>query len=138
MGFCYEGRKLCCDICGTAGARKVRCPFGYCPATAACSTCRKTRKDILNTAAHRIQGCEEGHRKFVEREERKARLLAEGQWLRCSAYGPSGVVKVGFRNADGAEKQVLMPLEVYKAFPLATPVTLEDYERVAGVTLPLA
>ncbi len=38
MGYCYDQHKrLCCDVCNTAGGvRKVRCPVNYCQAYACC------------------------------------------------------------------------------------------------------
>jgi hypothetical protein len=130
MGYCYEGRKLCCDICGVAGAKKYRCPFGYCPATAACSNCRKKHTKTFGKAYHREHGCEKGHNEFVARERQQAELLQAGHYLRCSALstGPQ-TVHVLFQNASGHTQGFYMPNSVYRAIPLLTSATPDDYAK---------
>jgi len=134
MGFCYSGRKLVCDLCGTAGARKVPCPFGYCPSTAVCPACRKdpAKSAKLAKAHHAARGCEAGMARVRAESAKRAALLAAGHWLRVAAFGPRGDVKVTFRNAAGAERSVMMAPAVYDAFPLGAPVTLADYEAKAA------
>ena len=45
MGYSYSSTgKLCCDHCGSTGARKVKCPHGWCPSTALCTTCKAKLK----------------------------------------------------------------------------------------------
>jgi len=65
MGYCYEGRKLCCDNCGVAGGvRKRKCPYGYCPAAALCNRCAKRVKANGKWAAMHAN-CEAGHAKYL-------------------------------------------------------------------------
>ena len=138
MGFCYSGRRLCCDLCGAAGARKVRCPFGWCPSTAACPACRNTHgKTKLGRTAHRAYGCEANHNLYMAAEAKRLALLAAGHWLRAVALAMAhpGTCKVWFRNLAGEEMAVRMPTEIYLAFPVGEAVTLERFETLAG-TLP--
>ena len=135
MGYCYTNDgQLCCDICGAAGARKYRCPFGYCPAIAACPKCRKDRAELFGRAAHRKAGCEAGHNQFqAELDERKALLLA-GLPVRCSALGgcdPHGNdrVHVLFKRQDGSCEGWYMPRETYHALPLGNNTTPDDYRK---------
>lgn len=54
MGYSYTinyrtGKEvLCCDVCGDGDgtASKVKCPYGYCPAVAACRGCRAAKKHL--------------------------------------------------------------------------------------------
>lgn len=130
MGFCYdrETGALVCDFCGKAGARKVPCPFGYCPPVAACPECRKTKADKLSKDAHIAYGCQAGHEKYIAHEEERARLQAAGKPVRCSAgdAGPDRV-HVLFRYADGTTEGWYMKPAVYHAFGLLENATPDDY-----------
>ena len=130
MGFMYQGRKLCCDLCGVAGATKVHCPYGCCNATAACPTCKRTRKDRLSRAAH--ADCAILAAKWDAEESARATLLAEGHWLRRAACDADGATKVWFGNRADEVMAVSMPADVYRAIPITVVTTLADYERIAG------
>lgn len=100
MGFCYQGKLLCCDHCGHAGGvRKMRCPFGYCPSVAFCAECRKNKKDYLSKAKHREMGCEVAHAKFILMVAADAAKRAAGEKAyysnttrndRCAHCGQAG------------------------------------------------
>jgi hypothetical protein len=130
MGFSYVGKKLCCDFCGTPGARKVHCPIGYCPPAAACPTCRKTHATKFHIAAH--TACFAGREAIRNRTLVEINLLEDGHLLRRAALSEGNLVKVWFHDKHKSAKAYLMPHEVYKAFPLMTPVTLTDYKNYAG------
>jgi hypothetical protein len=136
MGFCYEGRKLVCDVCSAAGARKRKCPFGYCSSLAVCKTCWNGPKFAKGAwkASHKAHGCDVKHAAYVAKEAEKAAMLAEGKLLRVAALGKGdGTVHVIFRGKDG-EVGYLMSKEAYDAFPLGAPVTPEDYATVGTLT----
>ena len=44
MGYIYAqtttGNVLACDVCSDYPARKIKCPYGWCQATASCSQCK--------------------------------------------------------------------------------------------------
>jgi hypothetical protein len=137
MGYCYEGKKLCCDICGKAGARKMKCPFGYCPAPAACPECRKTHAARFTKAAHVKMGCDAKHNAYMADLKSVADLKAAGKFVRCSALGVdsskklyenSEAVHVLFSNSDSTIGYY-MTADTYHAIKLyaATP---EDYEKI--------
>ena len=131
MGYIYQGGKLCCDLCGAAGATKVLCPFGYCPACAACPNCKKTHKvDVFSRTAH--SECEVRAAEFRAERAHEAAVLASGKWVRKAAVNIPGAVKVWFRNGAGETLAVAMPSVTYRAFPLGATVTLDDYEGSAG------
>ena len=136
MGYIYtKSGKLVCDICGAAGARKYRCPFGSCPATAACPKCRKEHTAKFGKIAHREYGCEKFAAEFKAREELQQRLLDEGKAVRCSALtsGP-GRVHVLFQTSDGTVG-FEMDADTYHAIDLIAPATPEDYEKF-GTLIP--
>ncbi|MBE3118072.1 MAG: hypothetical protein IMZ50_04850 [Candidatus Atribacteria bacterium] len=132
MGYSYSlNGHLCCDFCGRAGeARKIRCPFGYCPSTATCPECRKKHADKFTRDHHRAYGCEAGHRRFVETEEDRRKILDRGEFLRRAAlgHGEKGV-KVLFENKDGQVRALWMSHETYDAINLFVPTTPEDYAK---------
>lgn len=135
MGYSYQGRKLCCDLCGVAGAVKVKCPFGCCPAIAACPECRKTRKaDVFSREAHIAMECDVRAAEYRAEAARETEALAAGQWVRKAAVSIPGAVKVWFRNLAGETMAVAMSADAYRAFPLGVTVTLADYEARAGVS----
>lgn len=132
MGFIWQGKKLVCDFCGTAGATKQRCSFDYCPPVAACPACKKTKKDKLNKAYHKSQGCDIKHNEFMAQVNKEKELFDAGEWIRTSAYGPKDIVEVTFKNNKGEIKVVNMPSEIYKTIPYGVPATLKDYEKING------
>lgn len=128
MGYCYEAAtgKLCCDACGTPGARKHRCPFGWCQSLALCPGCKTPAR--TGRAAHRESGCEEAALRFAAQKAAEEQLLAAGEFLRCSAIRTEGGTKVTFRNAQGERISHLVASESYRAIPLGTPATPADYD----------
>ena len=132
MGYSYDNSgRLCCDFCGRSGeVRKISCPFDYCPKTAACPECRKKHAEKFKRDHHRAYGCEAGHRRFVETEEDRRKVLDRGEFLRRAAlgHGEKGV-KVLFENKDGQVRALWMSHETYDAINLFTPTTPEDYAK---------
>jgi hypothetical protein len=128
MGYSYQGRSLCCDVCGKVGARKVKCPFGYCGATAYCPECRKAKASREGKKAHRAAGCEANHIKFEAELKAIEDRKAEGKFVRCSAMskGQKGT-QVLFSNKDKACIGFYMPREAYFSLPLSAPATPEDF-----------
>ena len=128
MGYCYQGRRLCCDFCSTPGARKHKCPFNWCHATAACAQCRVKHKEHFSKDSHRQNGCEVRHNEFMADREREAALLSQGKYLRISALdaGERGI-HVLFRHGGGQVIGRYMAAEVYQALPLGKPATLDDF-----------
>ena len=137
MGYYYtQSGQLVCDICGAVGARKYRCPWGYCPATAACPQCRKEHADWFGRPWHREHGCEKGHNEYAAEREEKRQLLANGAAVRCSALGNStGPVHVLFRRGNGTCEGWYMSTETYHAIPLVgTNTTPDDYRKHGPLT----
>lgn len=137
MGFIYEGRKLVCDVCNAAGARKRKCPFGYCPSLAVCKTCWSGERFAKGAwkASHKKYGCDAKHAACVAKEAKERAMLAEGKLLRCSALGKNdGTVHVLFKDKDGKTTGFLMASATYDAFPLGTPTTPDDYAAVGPLT----
>lgn len=148
MGYLYQGRQLCCDHCGkVGGVRKVKCPFGYCPASALCPSCRKSPevKKKNDKEAHRAMGCEAGHLRWEARLAREKSLKEQGIHVRCAArnytcnhfsqggdFGVAEVVQVIFRNSS-EEIGVFMLTEQYRALPLGDVLTVQDFLDKAGV-----
>ena len=132
MGYCYQGKKLCCDICGRAGARKYSCPFGSCSPCAACAECRKEHKDKFTKVYHRQRGCEASHLAFVAHGLQRLSMLNDGKALRCSALNcDTGRVHVLFERLDGSTEGWYMNTEVYRSIDLGINVTPDNY-RVFG------
>lgn len=141
MGYCYgigpSGREvLACDICGAAqgDSRKVPCPFGWCPATAACGKCRAdpaVRAKYLARKVHRDQGCEESSLADKAKRAETTRRLLAGEELRSSATAlDEGLTQVVFANAfQGRYVWVLMAPETYRAFRYDVDCTVEDFAR---------
>lgn len=137
MGFCYEGRKLCCDGCGVAGGvRKRKCPHGYCPSSALCAGCLKAVKASGKwKLAHST--CEAGHAAYVAKEKAGAELLAAGRLLRCAALNVAkdgSKVHVLFKDKDGNHTGFYMAKTTYDAFSLGAHVTPGDYAAVGTLT----
>jgi hypothetical protein len=91
---------LCCDACPTSGGvRKVKCPFGYCPASALCAECRKKHKDKLGKKHHRERGCEKNHLEYVAEEKDRWEKINAGKAVLKAAVGlfdGTGMVCVTF------------------------------------------
>jgi len=136
MGYSYDGRgRLCCDGCGTNGnVRKVRCPFGWCPAPALCPDCRSKHRAQLTKAYHRQRGCEANVAKARKRDAEQQALLDAGNYVRTSALAHNGRVKVVFRNAAGDGKAYWMTPETYHAIPLMEPATPAHFSEHGTVT----
>ncbi len=124
---------LCCDECGGAPARKLRCPFNYCGPAALCPTCRaREPKGVARKRQH--ADCKRSSIIFHARERRTAELLAHGFAVRCAALGQDGGrVHVLFRKRDGSTVGCYMAAETYAAIPLLEPATPGDYERFGVV-----
>ena len=135
MGYSYQGNKLCCDLCSAAGARKVPCPSGYCPALAQCPTCRKDPvKQARVKDSHK--DCARLHAEFEAEQAEKARKLAAGLYVLASALSVNdGTVHVLFRNAAGKYQGYYMAPELYgNRLPNAYPVP-DDF-AARGTILP--
>jgi len=134
MGYCYQGRKLCCDACGKAGARKKKCPSGWCQPMAVCPECSKSRKVELK-AYHVKNECAAKSAEFHARLAHEAALLAEGKALKCSAMNVGEKVHVIFKLGNGSHEGRYMSAAVYDAVPYNVPATPEEYAK-HGEVLP--
>ena len=107
MGYCYsQNGGLLCDICGGRGARKYRCPFGYCQPIAACPACHEKHAAEFGRAAHRARGCEREHLRYVADEAAGAAAMAAGEYLLAAGLSvPGGMVHAIFRGKAGEERQ---------------------------------
>lgn len=135
MGYCYQGRKLCCDVCGEPGARKSHCPHGYCPAIACCSRpeCRARLKEARKKCN---EHCKTAHEQFEMRRTIRARRLRGGDKLRCAAVTMQpafSCVKVWFETTHTRDIVRYMATATYRAFDLLEDVTIEDYATVGRV-----
>lgn len=131
MGYCYQGRRLCCDICGEAGAKKMRCPHGYCQPIACCD--RDLCRDKLRDHRRKVckTQCKPASDKYAMRESERKAMLADGKWLRCAALSVADDrVHVLFENASRQHVGRYMKPETYHAYPLLENRTIEDYEAV--------
>jgi len=141
MGWTFErnyrtGRMmLCCDDCGkSGGVRKFPCPFGWCQAYAFCPECAKKHKpkSAAYRERHRAAGCEKAAKRSQYEHELRESLMASGKWVRKAAVNHDGGVKVWFKRGD-EEKQAMMSKETYRAIPLITPATIDDYRLLGDV-----
>ena len=135
MGYSYDMQnRLCCDTCNAVGGvRKIKCPFGYCPALAMCPTCRKDKANLMSEAHHKENGCEVGHARSIIREYEWKKMLEAGRYLRSSALAHGDyMVKVYFTHKD---KPVCwwMNRQTYDAIPLLRIATIEDYKEYGKV-----
>lgn len=137
MGYCYSNGKLCCDICGEPGARKSKCPHGYCPAVACCTRPECKAKLKQSRKEHCDVHCKPAHAAFVAQQGRTAARLAAGEWLRCAAVTmyPRDCVEVTFKNAAGERIDRYMSHELYDWFPLGIDVSIEQYAKVGRVEM---
>ena len=134
MGYSYTmDGKLCCDHCGEAGAKKIPCPVGYCPATALCPTCRKNPEIKRQVAEHHQKLCVPAAARYAKEQEHRELVLKTGAFIRTAALGHhigGGYhIKVAFKNGAGAEKCYWMDELTYHAFPLGETFTVEDYQQ---------
>lgn len=133
MGYCYEGKKLCCDECSTAGSRKVKCPYNYCPAAALCPTCRKDPALKAKVKAYHETNCKGASAWYAREKQEERGLMMAGWFVRCSAFGPEGHVHVIFKSFNDAGETIYMGAymsqETYQ-LP-GRNLTIQDYERRA-------
>ena len=131
MGFSYsKDGKLCCDYCGSTGARKYKCPHGYCPSWAACPDCRKIHAKDFSKAAH--AKCKIRHEEFVAEERKGQAIIDGGGAVRCAALTHGDKVKVIFRQSN-ERIAYFMDRETYHAIPLLQVATPDDYRRFGNV-----
>lgn len=137
MGYIYtqgnSGRwRLTCDHCGVfEKVSKIPCPYGYCPPPALCPTCAKLTK-ARHKANH--QRCKVYAAEFDAQQKRRKDLMAAGYFIRWSAIGENGQVKVSFRCGDEV-KDYMMAKEVYRSIPLGVVATVDDYACFGNVTV---
>lgn len=132
MGYLYRGNELVCMTCGCAGARKVKCPYNYCPPIAICSECRKVHKKELKQA-HIDNKCKENHEAFVEKQNLEKKLIEQGIPVRCAAMGVDGKVMVLFKLKTGTVG-FYMAHATYDAIPLDAVATPDDYRKIGELT----
>jgi hypothetical protein len=129
MGYCYEGRRLCCDSCAVAGGvRKRRCKYNYCPPPALCAPCYASKRAKLREYCD--THCKPASERYAAQRARDQELLAAGHYLRRSAMGRSdgsGLIDVRFRNLAGHEIVLAMPAETYRSRKLSEPSTPADF-----------
>ena len=135
MGYSYSNNgKLCCDICSKAGARKYRCPFGHCPAIAACPACRRAKSELFTRAYHAENGCKTGHEKHLAWLAEREHIITEGQAVRCSAMRTDErTIHVLFQARDRTEGWY-MSKETYDVLPLLDNFTADDYREHGQLT----
>ena len=68
-------------------------------------------------------GCETQAEMARQRDSEQQKLLDQGHYVRTSALGHNGRVKVLFRNAAGDRRAFWMPSKTYQAIPLLKPAT---------------
>lgn len=134
MGYCYRAGKLCCDICGHPGARKNRCPSGYCQPVACCTrpACKEKLAHYRKTTC--ATECKRLHTEFMASEQEKQRRLDQGDFIRDAAVSmdkPFQCVKVWFRNGQGETLIRYMTRELYRSFSLDDHVSPEEF-RIKG------
>lgn len=155
MGYSYtrtsSGRSaLSCDGCGgTDGTRKRVCIYTvtsasqrqggprhtlpYCKAPALCSACLKDEGGIRGVHGDR---CRDGAAASQAADDAEQALIDSGAYLRRSACTtPDGMVEVLFRG-PGDDLVLLMSKSVYRAIPLLTPATPDDYRAIGEVIDP--
>ena len=95
MGFCYQGKRLCCDLCGTPGARKNACPVKWCQPIACCATCKDAGKlaRIDHSACRRIA---------KRNAELRAAVAAGGLHLTLTTETDAGVLSAFVNNEYGS------------------------------------
>lgn len=142
MGYVTDSRgRLVCDSCGETGARKRRCPVGYCPPSALCASCNGTvRGNGTWAKAHA-----ECPRLSAEYHAELAAKAAEPTHYSRSARGdwadgvPTGMVEV----VTWADTVLYMPVAEYREVRgsrlpdayVATAVPVTDQPRTKEVVL---
>lgn len=129
MGYSYTvatGR-LCCDSCDNdGGVRKIRCPYGYCPAPALCPPCKVKHADALKAPAH--ASCRLRVEEMRAAEADTAAHIAAGRFVRSAALATDDDrVHVLFRGHGGQYVGRYMTHACYDAFPILSVRTIEDY-----------
>jgi hypothetical protein len=138
MGYCYsQSGRLLCDYCDAEGARKYRCPFGYCQPVAACPACRKEHAEHFGRAAHRENGCEKRHLQFAAELAERAAAIAAGEFVLCAGLNAENdMVHAIFHSATG-EKGKLIPRAIYaQRETFSGCMTIHKFEELAGHALP--
>jgi hypothetical protein len=125
MGYVYEigiggRRSLVCEVCGSAGARKRPCKYGYCPAEAICSGCFAEASVKSAFRAYHEDNCKEAAAEYDRRKREDEALLAAGHSLFRSAISEGDLTRISFRNSAGDYTDVLVTNEVYKAVHAAS------------------
>lgn len=137
MGYCYKNGRLCCDACGSVGARKRTCPHKVtmdrgqvlpnCQAPALCKACwEKYGKNKIHDQCR-----ESAARSNAEYAAVRARIEAGDKVLRCCfgdwhADVPAGMVGMVFGDGEQAEG-LLVTEEEYSAHR-ATHSFLSEYK----------
>jgi hypothetical protein len=135
MGFCYEGKKLVCDICSAVGGvRKIKCPSGYCQAVAQCPECRKTKR-LKREHPDYHQYCAARSAAYKAEQEYRAAVIESGQPVRCSALSVGeNKVHVLFQTKGGGTLGYYMTSETYNALPMLRTYTPSDYRKFGELT----
>lgn len=134
MGYSYDmkTKKLCCDCCGTAGARKRKCPHGWCPPPALCKKCNDAvRADGRWEKSH--CGCEKSAKVWSDRKAVEADKLNRGEYVRRSAIKAGNLTHVVFRDKSGNCIGKFMTDETYCAIPIMTPASVSDFEKIGAL-----
>jgi hypothetical protein len=134
MGYCYsQSGGLLCDFCGGIGAKKYRCPFGYCQPLAACPACHEKHAAEFGRAVHRANGCERAAQRYAADEAAGAAAMAAGEYLLVAGLNaPGDMVHAIFRGKDG-EKGKLIPYAIYqRRTEFINCMTIAKFEQLAG------
>lgn len=138
MGYSYDMRgRLACDVCGKCGgARKIKCPAGYCQAIAQCPTCRKDTA-VQARIAKSHEHCGANHARFMAEQAERDRKLSAGQYVLSSAlrHGDDHV-HVLFRNKAGAHIGFYMEAEVYANRDKLSAYPTPESFRALGTIMP--
>jgi hypothetical protein len=138
MGYCYsQSGRLLCDYCGAEGARKYRCPFGYCQAVAACPACRKEHAQHFGRAAHRENGCEKRHLQFAAELAERAAAIAAGEFVLSAGLNTGNDMVHAIFSSASTEKGKLIPRAIYaQRETFSGCMTIARFEELAGHALP--
>ena len=132
MGFSYSmDGKLCCDYCGSTGARKYKCPHGWCPSWAACPECRKAHAKDFAKEGH--AKCKIRHEEYMAEEQERKAIIDGGGAVRTCALSHGEKTKVIFqRSADRIA--YYMDRKTYNAIPVMQIATPDDYRQFGPIT----
>ena len=119
---------LCCEVCGAAdgSVRKRSCSYGYCQATALCTSCRSDGSVLASLRDYCDAHCLEASRVWAAECAAKDAALASGAHVFCSALNAGSLVACSFRDAAGALVTLEVSREVYEALRSLRAGTLED------------